>query len=123
MRGLLVALAGVAALALVVTHRHYAARDAEAAVVALMTHRFDGTTRSRLNDWLRRHALAHEARPEQPGPFARRVRINLRVDATDHWFSVGIGARDPAPLDAAAQALVERVKRPDAGGAPGQPPP
>lgn len=110
MRALLVALAGLAGLSLYVTHRHYAARDAEAAIVSLMTHRFDGTTRSRLNDWLQRSAVRTSTEAELPGPLASHVRVNLRIDERDHWFRVGLRDRTPAPVDPAAEALIARLR-------------
>lgn len=110
MRLLLLALAGVTGFALFVTHRHYAARDAEAAVVSLMTHRFDGTTRSRLNEWLNRASVRSSTQTELPGPFATEVRVNLKIDEQDHWFRVGVRDRVPTPEGPAAAALVARLR-------------
>ncbi|MGK0357873.1 MAG: hypothetical protein ACI9U2_000156 [Bradymonadia bacterium] len=113
--GLVALLTGVAGLALWTTHRHYAARDAESAVVSLMTHRFDGTTRSRLNAWLetRRtagHVLSTSTQAELPGPFASHVDVSLRVDDATYRFSVGIRDRLPTPVDAEARALLTRLR-------------
>lgn len=113
--GLIALLAGVAGLALWTTHRHYAARDAESAVVSLMTHRFDGTTRSRLNTWLesRRAAgdqLRTSTRAHLPGPFDRQVEVDLQVESVTYRFRVGIRDRVPVPADAAARTLVQRLR-------------
>lgn len=113
--GLVTLLTGVAGLALWTTHLHYAARDAESAVVSLMTHRFDGTTRSRLNAWLesRRTAgqvLRTSTQADLPSPFASHVAVNLVVDGSTYRFSVGIRNRLPTPVDAAARALLTRLR-------------
>jgi hypothetical protein len=109
MRLVLIGLVGIAGLAVWTTHRHYAARDAERAVVRLMTHRFDGTTRSRLNDWLRAQALRTSTVPDVPGPFADAVRIDLRIDSKSHYFLVPNPPGKPTPDGTAARALVDRM--------------
>ena len=107
-------LAGAAGLALYTTHRRYAARDADAAVVSLMTHRFDGTTRARLSTWLeaRRAAeadLRTSTEARLPGPFDDAVVIDLRINDATHRFSVGIRDRRPTALGASARALVDQL--------------
>lgn len=108
-------LAAVAGLGLWTTHRHYAARDAEAAIVSLMTHRFDGTTRSRMTTWLsaRREAevgLRISTQAHLPGPFDDAVAVDLQVDDATYRFSIGIRDRTPRPLDASAASLIARLR-------------
>ena len=108
-------LTAVAGLGLWTTHRHYAARDAETAIVSLMTHRFDGTTRSRMTTWLaaRRSAgaqLRTSTQAHLPGPFDDAVTIDLQIDDATYRFSVRIRDRVPTPLDAQARALIERLR-------------
>lgn len=112
---LIMLLVGVAGLALWTTHRHYAARDANSAVVSLMTHRFDGTTRSRLKTWLNARGkpgddLRTSTEAYLPGPFASHVDVDLRVNGVSYRFSVGIRDRLPIPQDAATQAFVQQMR-------------
>ena len=118
-------LAAVAGLALWTTHLHYAARDAEAAIVSLMTHRFDGTTRSRMTTWLaaRRAAeadLRTSTQAHLPGPFDDTVAVDLQINGATYGFSVGIRDRVPSPLDASAASLVARLRADVALRTPGK---
>lgn len=120
MRLVLLGLVGIAGLAVWTTHRHYAARDAERAVVRLMTHRFDGTTRSRLNDWLKARGVRTSTRPALPGPFASAVQVELRINSKSHRFLVPERPGKPQPQGPDAQALIAEmladIARPTPGG-------
>ncbi|MEZ4466915.1 MAG: hypothetical protein R3F60_09845 [bacterium] len=109
---LLAGLAAAAALALFVTHRHFAREDAQVAITRVQTWRVAGTTRSRVDAWLSRERpdapLAWRADP--PGWFEDHVRVRLEVAGEIHEFRVQPDERQVEPVGEAARRLVEAIR-------------
>jgi len=114
---LVIALVGVAGLALFVLYEHYGRADRERAVVAVRTARFDGTTRARVGTFLkaRRPGASLTWSAKSVGPFSDEVDVTLKIGSASppatYRFRVRVPTRDVTPRDEATSKFIDRIKR------------
>lgn len=111
------ALVGVSALSLFVLYEHYGSTDRARAVVAVRTHRFAGTTRSRVGTWL--NANRPDAKVEwtavSVGPLTDEVDVTLVLREAGqpearYAFRVALGRREVTARDAATSKFIDTMK-------------
>ncbi len=111
------ALVVTASLSLLVLYEHYGRSDRERAVVAVRTHRFAGTTRSRVGTWLKanRPAAKLDWSASNVGPMTDDVDVTLVVkeegqpDAR-YRFRVAVASRDVTSRDADTTKFIATIK-------------
>lgn len=107
-------LVAAAAIAPGILWRDHAREAGEEAVRRVQTWRVAGTTASRIDAWLERQASTGEAsaslQARPLGLFADEVEVELVAEGRLHVFAVDTDTGAVRPVDAAAQALVERIR-------------
>lgn len=108
---ILLVLVAAAVVAPGILWRDHAQKAGEEALRRLQTWRVSGTTTSRLDVWLERHGAGVSLRALPLEFWADEVEIELHTNGVLHRFAVATQTGAVRPIDAAALALVARIRQ------------